>query len=111
MYSHLTEVVAEARLHVGPRPCVERLAGRMQHIMDDLRSMCCHGILSFLQYLPLQCLFFVPARGTLFERSARLLLDRWLRHPHHRLCHAIGFTLVLVVRISDGQLGLEQRRL
>src|SRR5262245_33117148 len=37
MHPHMAEIVAKAWLHVRARRCVERLAGRAQHVMHDRR--------------------------------------------------------------------------
>jgi hypothetical protein len=40
-----------------------------------------------------------------------LALQAWVRHAHQQVGHSIRFLLIPVVRLTDGQFGLNQGRL
>jgi hypothetical protein len=88
MHPHLAEVVTEARLEECPRGCIERLAGRAKNLVHN------------------------GWHGRRLNPS-RIRTSCWSlrsRHAHHCLRYAIGFLLVWIARLADGQFGLQPPR-
>jgi hypothetical protein len=101
MHAHLAEIIPETWFHERTRGGIKRLARRTQDLVNDGR----HFVGCF------------RTRGATLHgwrttgRLAFLLFFTLrLRHPHHCLRHPIRFSLVLIVRLADFELGLHVHR-
>jgi hypothetical protein len=101
--------MSKARFHVRPSRCIERLAGRAQHVSNDRRRY------------PVNRWSRINTAGLQHITDARLLpsavgaatlacacpLRRGFRHTYHPVGDVAGLFLVDISRITNRQLGLQ----
>ncbi|MNT29417.1 hypothetical protein D3C72_1651550 [compost metagenome] len=93
VHPDIAEVLAEPRLHEGPRPCVEGTAGGAQYrkhgggCVGNARAARHRGV--HLQMLP----YWTPLIHS--------PLERWIRHTHHLIRDPIGRLFEFVARVAD----------
>ena len=123
VHAHGAEIHAEARLEEGTRRGGERLAPAGEALdigLDRGGALLQPGVFALAlnkrffvvegRLAALQALFALRAQALDAQRKvarADRSLGR-LRHAHHVVGHTVGFLLVNVVGMADGELGLEE---
>jgi hypothetical protein len=109
MDTNLAKILPETRLEEGTSGRSQRLPRGTKYGMDQRRRLASGNTPRLSRH---RNLFFLAGRtqGPTRRTSCTLSLNSWLRHPHDHICHTIGFLLIGIAGLADGQLGLEKER-